>query len=120
LPLLLVLLARVLLVALVLLARLAALLALLLAGLLTGLGLVLPLLLLARLLSRLVALAALVIRHMQSPPDGFPSPKLEPSTQGPRSVKCVEFQRFLAMRPETKHVGFHGVVTQIESGGTRA
>jgi len=86
LPLLLVLLAahilraRILLLALVLLARLTALLALLLAGLLTGFRLVLPLLLLAGLARRLMTrrlarLAALVIRHTQSPPGWFSQPE---------------------------------------------
>src|SRR3954468_18409521 len=60
----------------VLLAGLAALLALLLAGLLPGLGLILPLLLLAglTLFARLARLAALVIRHTQSPPGWFFQP----------------------------------------------
>ncbi|MGH9567875.1 MAG: hypothetical protein ACRD4I_18035, partial [Candidatus Angelobacter sp.] len=74
-----ILLAGVLLVALVLLVRLASLLALLLARLLTGFGLVLPLLLLTgltrRLARRLARLAALVIRHSQSPPGWFSQPE---------------------------------------------
>src|SRR3954470_23892368 len=97
--------------ALVLLAGLAALLALLLAGLLTGFGLVLPLLLLTgltrRLARRLSRLAALVIRHSQSPPGLFSSPEVEPLPRRGRSVKCMEFQRFLVMRQETKHARFH-------------
>jgi hypothetical protein len=89
-------------------ARLASLLALLLAGLLTRLGLVLALLLLTRL-SRLVALTALVVGHSRkSSWMGFSSPKVEPSRRQLRSVKYVQFQRFLVMRQETKHARFHG------------
>jgi len=72
--------AHILLARVLLLAGLAALLALLLAGLLAGFGLVLPLLLLTGLARRLMTrrlarLAALVIRHTQSPPGWFFQPE---------------------------------------------